>query len=169
MTRGLNSESEIVMATEERILLTPQGKEELIQEHEHLRQIKRVQLFERVQELSAEGDVSDNSEYEDVKEELIQLESRIREIENILSDAEVVEHKSMPAGVIGFGATVTLVDGEGIEETWTVVGPQEANARLGRISNVSPVGSALLGKRSGETIVVKAPGGETRFAIKDVR
>jgi transcription elongation factor GreA len=156
------------MATDERILLTPQGKEELIHEHDHLRQVKRAQLLSRIQELSAEGDVSDNSEYEDVKEELVQLESRIREIENFLSDAEIVEHEDTPAGVVGFGATVTLVDGEGIEETWTVVGPQEANARLGRISNVSPVGSALLGKHIGETIVVRAPGGETQFVIKDV-
>lgn len=157
------------MATEERILLTPKGKEDLIHEHDHLRSVKRPQLLERIQELSAEGDVSDNSEYEDVKEELVQLESRIREIENILQDAEVIEHEDMPAGVVGFGATVTLVDSEGVEETWTIVGPQEANARLGRISNVSPVGAALLGKRVGDTIVVSAPGGETRFTIKDVR
>lgn len=156
------------MPTDERILLTPQGKEDLVHEHDVLRQTKRVQLLERIQELSSEGDVSDNSEYEDVKEELVQLESRIREIENILTDAEVVEHEDMPAGVIGFGATVTLVDNEGVEETWTIVGPQEANARLGRISNVSPVGAALLGKRIGETIIVRAPGGEAQFAIKDV-
>jgi transcription elongation factor GreA len=145
------------MATEERILLTPEGKADLVHEHDHLRQVKRVQLLERIQELSAEGDVSDNSEYEDVKEELIQLESRIREIENILSDARVVERQATKTGVVGFGVTVTLVDGDGIEETWTLVGPQEANARLGRISNVSPVGSALLGKRVGETIVVSPP------------
>lgn len=157
------------MATDERILLTPKGKEDLIHEHDNLRQVKRVQLLERIQELSSEGDVSDNSEYEDVKEELVQLESRIREIEIILNDAEVVEHADLPAGVIGFGATVTLLDSDGIEETWTLVGPQEANARLGRISNVSPVGAALLGKRVGETVVVSAPGGETRFSIKDVR
>jgi len=157
------------MATEERILLTPKGKEDLVHEHDLLRQVKRPQLLERIQELSAEGDVSDNSEYEDVKEELVQLESRIREIENILSDARIVEHEDTPTGVIGFGATVTLVDNEGIEETWTIVGPQEANARDGRISNISPVGSALLGKRVGESITVRAPGGETRFAIKDVR
>ena len=157
------------MAIDERILLTPQGKEELKHEHDNLRQVKRPLLLERIQELSSEGDVSDNSEYEDVKEELIQFDSRIREIEHILTDAEVVEHAHVPTGVVAFGATVTLVDCEGIEEAWTLVGPQEANARLGRISNVSPVGSALLGKRIGDTVVVKAPGGETRYAIKDVR
>ncbi|RIK40164.1 MAG: transcription elongation factor GreA [Chloroflexi bacterium] len=157
------------MSTDERILLTPQGKEDLVHELEQLRYAKRPQLLERIQELSSEGDVSDNSEYEDVKEELVQLESRIREIENILSDAQVVEHEQTPSGAIGFGAIVTLVDADGVEETWTIVGPQEANARLGRISNVSPVGSALLGKRVGDTIVVSAPGGETRFTIKEVR
>jgi transcription elongation factor GreA len=156
------------MAIEQRILLTPEGKAELENERVLLRGTKRAQLLERIQELSADGDVSDNSEYEDVKEELIQLESRIREIENILSTAHIVEHEDSQ-GVVRFGSTVTLVDAENVEETWTIVGPQEANARLGRISNISPVGAALLGKRVGDTVSVSAPGGEAIFAIKDVR
>jgi transcription elongation factor GreA len=156
------------MAIDQRILLTPLGKTELESERDLLRGTKRAQLLERIQELSADGDVSDNSEYEDVKEELIQLESRIREIENILSTAHIVEHEDSQ-GVVRFGSTVTLIDGENVEETWTIVGPQEANARLSRISNVSPVGAALIGKRVGDTVTVSAPGGETVFTVKDVR
>jgi transcription elongation factor GreA len=156
------------MAIENRIMLTPEGKLDLEQERDTLRTVKRVQLLERIQELSSEGDVSDNSEYEDVKEQLIQLDGRIREIENVLDEARVIEHVDS-AGVVGFGSIVTLVDGDGEEETWTIVGPQEANARLGRISNISPVGAALSGKKIGDTVKVAAPGGETVFKVKDVR
>jgi transcription elongation factor GreA len=145
------------MAIQGRIQLTPDGKLELERERDLLREVK----------LSAEGDVSDNSEYEDVKEELVIIESRIRDIENILQDAEIVEaHDS--GGVVSFGSTVTIVDEENFEEVWTIVGPQEANPRLGKISNVSPVGSALLGKRIGAKVAVVTPGGETVFTIKDV-
>jgi transcription elongation factor GreA len=156
------------MATEPQVLLTPEGKLELEHERDHLRTVKRVQLLQQIQELSADGDVSDNSEYEDVKEGLIQLDSRIREIEIILEDAHVVEH-SATTGVVGFGSVVTVIDGDGIEETWTIVGPQEANARLGKISNVSPVGKALVGKQVGDKVKVNAPGGESVFSIKGVR
>jgi transcription elongation factor GreA len=156
------------MAVEQRIQLTPQGKAELELERDQLRNVKRTDLLERIQELSSDGDVSDNSEYEDVKEELVQLESRIREIENIINSAEIVERAKSDGSVV-FGSVVTLVDEHGEEETWTIVGPQEANARLGRISNVSPVGAALLGKRKKDKITVTAPGGQTVFRIKDVR
>jgi transcription elongation factor GreA len=156
------------MAVEQRIQLTPQGKAELEVERDQLRNVKRTDLLERIQELSSDGDVSDNSEYEDVKEELVQLESRIREIENIINSAEIVERAKSDGSVV-FGSVVTLVDEHGEEETWTIVGPQEANARLGRISNISPVGAALLGKRKKDKITVTAPGGQTVFRIKDVR
>jgi transcription elongation factor GreA len=156
------------MATEERILLTPEGKATLEQERDLLREVKRPQLLQRIQELSADGDVSDNSEYEDVKEELIQLESRIREIENTLQDAHVIEHTASD-GTVVFGSTVTVIDEDEIEESWVIVGPQEADPRTGRISNVSPVGAALLGKRAGEVVTVMAPGGQTVLRIKDVR
>jgi transcription elongation factor GreA len=155
------------MAIQGRIQLTPDGKLELERERDLLREVKRPEQLARIQELSSEGDVSDNSEYEDVKEELVIIESRIRDIENILQDAEiVVAHDS--GGVISFGSTVTIVDSEQFEEIWTIVGPQEANPRLGKISNVSPVGAALLGKRAGEQVAVETPGGETVFTIKDV-
>jgi transcription elongation factor GreA len=156
------------MATEEQMLLTPQGKIDLENELGLLKDTKRPQLLVRIQELSDDGDVSDNSEFEDVKEELIQLDSRIREIEIFLEEAEVIEHVGA-TGVVTFGSTVTLVDDEQEVETWTIVGPQEASPLHGKISNVSPVGSALLGKRVGEAVTVAAPGGSTTFRIKDVR
>lgn len=156
------------MATEERMMLTPQGKIDLENERTLLKEKKRPQLLERIQELSDDGDVSDNSEFEDVKEELIQLDSRIREIEIFLEEAEVIEHVATD-GVIQFGSTVTLVDDEDESETWTIVGPQEANPLQGKISNVSPVGSAVIGKRVGDAVTVSAPGGKTTFTIREVR
>ncbi|HUG15513.1 MAG TPA: transcription elongation factor GreA [Thermomicrobiales bacterium] len=156
------------MAIEERMMLTPQGKVDLERERVLLKETKRPQLIQRIQELSDDGDVSDNSEFEDVKEELIQLDSRIREIEIFLEEAEVVEHVGAN-GVVVFGSTVTLIDDEQEVETWTIVGPQEASPLHGKISNISPVGSALLGKRAGDTISVSAPGGRTTFKIQDVR
>ena len=156
------------MATEERIRLTPNGKVELEQERDLLRATKRPDLLRRIQELTDDGDVSDNSEYEDVKEELMQLDSRIREIEQVLSDAVVIEPEDSN-GIVVFGSTVTLIDDEDEEETWVIVSAQEANPRAGRISEISPVGAALIGKRIGDTITVSAPGGETVFRIKDVR
>ena len=160
--------SEQAMATDERVKLTPAGKADLEAERDLLRDVKRPQLLARIQELSADGDVSDNSEYEDVKEELIQLDSRIREIDQLLATAEIVE-RSSATGDIGFGSVVTLVDDEGVEETWTIVGPQEANPRQGRISDVSPVGAAIVGKRAGDSVTVSAPGGETVYLIKSVK
>jgi transcription elongation factor GreA len=156
------------MASDELIMLTPQGKIELENEAENLKNVKRRQILERIHDLSSAGDASDDTDYENAKEELIQLDARVREILNILEDARIVEHQDTH-GVVAFGSTVTVTDESGEEDTWTIVGPQEANSRLGKISNVSPVGSALLGKRVGESVSVNAPGGEIVFHIKDVQ
>jgi transcription elongation factor GreA len=156
------------MSANQPILLTPEGKLELERELETLKTVRLADLRRRIQDLNEAGDVSDDSDFEDTKEELIQLESRIREIENFLSDAEIVEHEDSK-GVVGFGSTVTVLDTNGEAETWVIVGPQEANPRQGRISNVSPVGRALLGKRVGEKIQVDAPGGTLVFEVTDVR
>jgi transcription elongation factor GreA len=156
------------MASEELIMLTPQGKVELENEVEHLRNVKRKQILSRINDLSSAGDVSDDTDYENAKEELIQLDARVRDILNILEDAKIVEHADTN-GVVAFGSTVTVADESGEEDTWTIVGPQEANSRLGKISNVSPVGSALLGKRIGDSVNVEAPGGQIVFHIKDVQ
>ena len=156
------------MASEKLIMLTPEGKSELLNEAGVLRTIKRPQILERIHDLSSAGDVSDETDYDNAKDELMHLDARVREILNIIEDAKIIEHAD-PDGVVAFGSTVTVSDGGGEEDTWTIVGPQEANSRLRKISNVSPVGSALLGKRMGESVTVKAPGGEIVFHIKNVQ
>lgn len=155
------------MAVNEPILLTPEGKLRLTEELQRLRTEDLPRLQQRVRELGEAGDISDDSDIEITKDELIQLESRIRDIEWMLDEAEIVEHTD--GDVVGFGSTVSVLDALGEGETWVIVGPQEANAAAGRISNVSPVGAALIGKRVGDKISVQAPGGEIFYEITDVR
>ncbi len=155
------------MVRERPIVLTPEGKAALEQELEHLRQHKLPLLLERLQQLSNEGDISDNSEYEDTKEELVLTEARIREIEHILRRAQMIT-RAGPQDEVRLGSRVTVIDEEGSIETWVIVSPEEANAAQGRISIESPVGAALLGKRVGTTVTVHAPGGEMRFTIQRI-
>lgn len=155
------------MAINEPIMLTPEGKLRLSDELLRLRSDDLPRLQQRVRELGEAGDISDDSDIEITKDELIQLESRIRDIEWMLESAEIVEHVN--GDVVEFGSTVSVLDEQGEGETWVIVGPQEANAAAGRISNVSPVGAALIGKRVGDKISVKAPGGEVFYEITDVR
>jgi transcription elongation factor GreA len=162
------SETEVPKMVRERpIVLTPEGKAALEQELEHLRQHKLPLLLERLQQLSNEGDISDNSEYEDTKEELVLTEARIREIEHILRRAQMIT-RAGPQDEVRLGSRVTVIDEEGSVETWVIVSPEEANAAQGRISIESPVGAALLGKRVGTTVTVRAPGGEMRFTIQRI-
>jgi transcription elongation factor GreA len=155
------------MVRERPVALTLEGKAQLEHELEHLRNVKVPVLVSRLQQLSTEGDISDNSEYEDTKEELVLAEARIREIEHILRRAQLLTHERRH-DVVQLGSRVTVIDEEGITETWVIVSPEEANAMQGRISVESPVGSALLGKRPGDTVVVHAPGGESRLTVQQV-
>ncbi len=155
------------MVRERPIVLTAEGKAALEQELEQLRTVKLPALRERLQQLSNEGDISDNSEYEDAKEELVLTEARIREIEHILRRAQTVAETGK-RDEVRLGSRVTVVDEDGVAETWIIVSPEEANAAQGRISIESPVGAALLGKRVGTTVTVQAPGGEMRLTIQRI-
>lgn len=155
------------MAADSPVILTEQGKEGLERELQQLRTEKHPSVARRIQELTSDGDVSDNSEYEETKEELVIIEARIREIEHILRRAKVVP-RSEVTDVVQFGSTVTLRDEYDETDVWTLVSPQEANTLHGTISTESPVGAAVLGKRVGDSVVVKAPGGDTTFTIEKV-
>jgi transcription elongation factor GreA len=155
------------MAGERTVILTADGKQDLERELHLLRTVKLPLVTAQIQELTLDGDVSDNSEYEDTKEELVIIEARIREIENVLRHAQVVAHGAAQ-DVIGLGSRVTLADESGEAESWILVSPEEANTLHRKISTESPVGAALFGKRVGDTVVVRAPGGETMFTIHRV-
>src|SRR4051812_41341487 len=121
------------MVKDRTLKLTPAGKAKLEDELSMLRQKKLPELSTRIQESTEHGDVSDNSEYEAVKEDYVLTEARIHELEQILDRAEIVEHVENE-NEVGFGSSVTIQGDDGVEETWTLVGPEEADTREGTIS-----------------------------------
>lgn len=136
--------------------LTRAGREKLEEELAHLNNEKRAELAIRIQEANENGDVSDNSEFEDLKQDLVLIDARIQELQYMLERAEIIEQPSKDK--VGLGSAVTIdVDGE--EETWIIVDQAEADTRDGSISTESPVGRALLGKKPGETANIVTPGG----------
>jgi transcription elongation factor GreA len=146
--------------------LTAAGKARLEDQLDLLRTRRRPELMARIQDETESGDVSDNSEYEELKETAAIVDARIRELEQTLSKAVLVEAAS--DGTVGLGSSVTLRDGDGVEETWTLVSPQEANAVAGTISTGSPVGRAVLGCRKGDSPTVRTPVGEMVYIVVDV-
>ena len=146
--------------------LTAAGKARLEDQLDLLRTRRRPELMARIQDETESGDVSDNSEYEELKETAAIVDARIRELEQTLSKAVLVEAAS--DGTVGLGSSVTLRDGEGVEETWTLVSPQEANAVAGTISTGSPVGRAVLGCRKGDSPTARTPVGEMVYIVVDV-
>ncbi|HYO29646.1 MAG TPA: transcription elongation factor GreA [Thermomicrobiales bacterium] len=146
--------------------LTAAGKARLEDQLDLLRTRRRPELMARIQDETESGDVSDNSEYEELKETAAIVDARIRELEQTLSKAVLVEAAS--DGTVGLGSSVTLRDGDGVEETWTLVSPQEANAVAGTISTGSPVGRAVLGCRKGDSPTVRTPVGEMVYVVVEV-
>ncbi len=149
--------------TDRTVWLTADGKTRLEAELDALRTERRPALAERIAVAGEEGDASDNSEYEELKDEWASIEARIWDLEQTLDRAEVIE--AVPAGEVGLGSRVTLVGEEGDEESWILVSPEEANTADGRISTDSPVGHALLGCRPGDSPTVTTPGGSMVYRV----
>lgn len=149
------------------VKLTAIGKARLEAELADLREHRGPQLSARIREATETGNVSDNAEYEELKEEWVNLESRIRDLEQTLAHAEVIE-RDAPNGVVGLGSTVTLRADDGEEETWLIVSPEEAHARDHRISSDSPVGGAVMGRRAGDSATVKTPRGAMTYTVVNV-
>ncbi len=139
-------------------ILTPEGKEQLEAELHFLETEKRAEIGERIRIAREFGDISENSEYDDAKNEQGMMEARIAEISRILSEATVVTTPKR-SGRVNFCSTVT-VDMGGRERVFTIVGGAESNAAQGKISNESPVGSALLGRKKGDEIETSGPTGK---------
>ena len=148
------------------VQLTAAGRARLEEELAHLRDVKRRELADRIEASNEHGDISDNSEYEELKEELIMADRRIQELEYLLATAEVIEPKT--DGTVSLGSVVTLVDSDGEEATWILVDPAEADTRTGSISTESPVGNALMGKAKGDSAAVETPGGEIVYTVTNV-
>ncbi|MDL1900175.1 transcription elongation factor GreA [Anaerolineae bacterium CFX9] len=150
------------------VYLTTEGKDDLERELDVLINVKRPELARKLTEAVAQGDLKENADYHDAKEQQAFIEGRIKYIETILKTAVVVENNGN-TDVVSIGSQVTIVeDGSTEEETYTIVGAAEANPSEGKISNASPIGSALLGKSKGAKVKVSTPAGELSFKIKRI-
>jgi transcription elongation factor GreA len=153
---------------EEEILLTPEGRERLKAELEHLRTVRRPHIAQQLREAIDEGDLTENAGYEDAKHEQSFVEGRILTLETLLKGAVVVE-SARSSDRVTFGSHVTIMERGGGEESFQIVGFAEADPDNGRISNESPLGKALLEHKVEDEVVVEAPDGLLYFEIVDIR
>jgi transcription elongation factor GreA len=147
------------------VILTPEGLEKLKQEIEYLSGEKRREVAERIKEAREFGDISENSEYDDAKNEQMMLEARIASLEEKLRSATVIDQSELDTNVVRVGVTVSVQDVSGGKpDTFMIVGSTEADpsASPKRLSNESPVGKALLGHKKGDTVDVTLPSGKVR-------
>lgn len=151
-------------------LITEEGLQKLTVELDELKSVRRIKVSKRIQEAIALGDLSENSEYDDAKNEQAFIEGRIAELENKIRTAKIIEESQDGAAKVSLGSKVVLEDVEsGDRFTYTVVGTAEADPFNNRISNESPVGKAILGqpinKANPVVVAVKAPVGEIKYRI----
>ena len=145
------------------VILTPQGLETLQRELDDLQTTKRREVAERIKEAREFGDISENSEYDDAKNEQAMLERQIAELEDKLRGATVIDEKSVTNEVVSVGVTVHVKDQKTDKSVkYKIVGSAEANPSENKLSNESPVGKALLGKKRGELVSVPVPRGPAR-------
>lgn len=152
----------------DRTFLTRDGLKKMEQELEFLRTARRAQVAERLHKAQEDGELIENAEYEDAKNEQSFVEGRILALETMLSNAVLIDEHNGPSNVVALGTRVTvheLGDPQEIKEEYQLVGAAEADPQNGRISNESPLGRALLGRRVGDEVKVHAPGGALSFKV----
>lgn len=148
--------------------LTPEGAADLKRELDNLINVRRPELAMKLKDAVAEGDLKENADYHDAKEQQAFIEGRILYVENILRSSTIIVNDGT-SDEVRVGSHVTICeDGSDEEETYMIVGAAEANPREGKISQKSPIGSALLGHKKGDKIKVQTPNGTTAFKIKKV-
>ena len=160
---------EVDFGLEKEIILTYEGLEKLEKELEYLKGEKRLEVAEKIKQALAFGDLSENSEYDAAKNEQAQVEERIVKITNMLKNAKVIDEDEVGTDIVSVGTKVKLLDVEFDEEIeYTIVGSTEADPSVGRISNESPVGQGLLGRKAGETVEIEVPQGTIVFKILSI-
>ncbi len=156
--------------SEKEVLLTPAGLANLEEELEHLKSVKRKEVAERIKIAISYGDLSENSEYEDAKNEQAFVEGRIITLEKMLRNARLINEEEVDTGVVSVGSTVRLRDIEFAEDVeYHIVGSAESDPSQNKISNESPVGRALLGKSVGSMVEVNVPAGTIQYEVLDIR
>ncbi|SEM72636.1 transcription elongation factor GreA [Lihuaxuella thermophila] len=151
------------------VLLTEEGLEKVKQELEYLKTQKRHEVAQRLKEAIAQGDLSENSEYDAAKEEQAFIESRIITLENMIRNAKIINSQHIDKNIVNVGSKVTIQElPDGDTETYTIVGSAESDPLSGKISNESPIGAELIGKKVGDTVDVPAPSGTIQFKIIEI-
>jgi transcription elongation factor GreA len=153
----------------EKIFLTVEGERALRARLKRIREVERPQNVRDIEEARSKGDLSENAEYHAAKERQGILEAQARELADKLSRAQVIDPKTLSGTTVVFGATVKLQDLDNDEEVeYQIVGAEEADPKLGRISYTAPLGRALIRKQLGDTLMVKTPGGTRQYEILEV-
>lgn len=152
--------------TEKQVMLTADGLKKAETELEHLKSVRRREVAERIKQAIEFGDISENSEYEDAKNEQAFIEGKILELEKILRNAKLIDEAEIRYDIVALGSTVVLRDLEDAsEEEYTIVGSTEANPKENKISNESPVGEAILNQKVGSIVEVNVPAGILKYQI----
>ena len=152
------------------VILTPEGFEKLKQEIEYLSTDKRKEVADRIRIAREFGDIAENAEYDDAKNEQAHLEARIAMLEERMRDARVITKKEIAKDVVSVGSHVKLRDVDAKKTfEYDIVGSAEANPAENKLSNESPVGKAIIGKKKGETVEVAAPRGKLKFKILEIK
>ncbi len=151
-------------------VLTRNGEAKLKAELDELKSVRRREIAEKIKVALSFGDLSENSEYDEAKNEQGIIESRIAEIEATLAHAQIIEDDEISTEKVGIGTTVKLLDLEMEEEMeFRIVGTKEADINTGKLSDESPIGAAILGHKVGETVDVETPSGLLKFEVLDIR
>ncbi len=153
----------------EEYLLTQEGYDKIVAEHEELVAVRRREVAEKIKEALSYGDISENAEYDAAKNEQADLEDRIHKLEEMMRKAKIINESEVASDTVSVGKKVlvkSIDDGE--EEEYSIVGATEADPFEGKISNESPVGSALIGRKIGETVEIEVPDGKVSYKIVDV-
>lgn len=146
--------------------MTIEGKEKLEAELEELKTVKRREIVERIKIARSFGDLSENSEYESAKDEQAFVEGRITTLETMIRYAQIIDNEGVDEDEVSLGKKVTFIElPNGDEEEYTIVGSAEADPFSGKISNDSPIAKALIGKKTGDQIIINTPGGDMEVKI----
>lgn len=157
------------MANVKQFKLTEEGLKQREEELEYLKSVKRKDIADKIKVALSFGDLSENSEYDEAKNEQAQVESRILELETILKNVVIIDESEISTDAIKIGVKVKLLDIDlNEEEEYQIVGSTEANPFKGSISDESPVGKAMLGKKIGDVVDIEAPGGMIRYKVLDI-
>ncbi len=146
--------------------VSAQSLADLKQEYENLKNVTIPEIAKRIDEAKQQGDLSENAEYTQAREDMSWVQGRLLELEQIITNSKIITHQT--TGVVGVGSVV-IATINGKDRDLTIVGPQEVNPAKGLISNESPLGQALIGHKAGETVEVSAPAGKIKYTIKAVK